>query len=298
MNILEFKEVTKLYGKKKALNGLTFSLAEKKITGLIGRNGAGKTTILKIAAGFIRPTSGEVRVFHENPFNNLKVSANLIFIDENMNLPSSMTLDEIFETAGDFYPNWDQELASKLLDYFSLHPKSTHDQLSKGMKSTLHAILGLAARCPLTIYDEPTNGMDAGVRKDFYRALLKDYLAYPRTILVSSHHLTELEDLLEDLLLIKEGTKLLHLPVEELRDYAIGISGEEGLVGSWLGEQEVFHKIRTGYGGMYAVVRNTISEEQKQSAIRSGLSFSKVALEDICSFLTDKRKGGIDDVFS
>ena len=66
-------------------------------------------------------------------------------------------------------------------------------------------IIGLAARCPLTIFDEPTTGMDAAVRKDFYRALLKDYIAYPRTIILSSHHLEEIEDLLEDVLLIHDG---------------------------------------------------------------------------------------------
>src|SRR5574342_156787 len=105
MTVLEFQSVTKSYGKKKALDDLTFSLGENKITGLIGRNGAGKTTMLKIAAGFMKETSGDVRVFGEHPFNNLMVSANMIMIDNDMNIPNALDLEEVMASAADFYPN-------------------------------------------------------------------------------------------------------------------------------------------------------------------------------------------------
>ena len=152
-------------------------------------------------AGFFRETSGEIEVFSETPFNNLNVSANTIYMDDQMTFPASLNLAELLEEAERFYRNWNAELADGLLDYFSLNPKQLHNKLSKGMKSTFQMIFGLSERCALTIFDEPTSGMDAGVRKDFYRALLKDYIAYPRTIILSSHHLNEIEDLMEDVLL-------------------------------------------------------------------------------------------------
>ncbi|MEH7444120.1 ABC transporter ATP-binding protein [Bacillus sp. JJ1122] len=298
MSVLEFNMVTKAYGKKKALDDLTFSLGENKITGLIGRNGAGKTTMLKIAAGFIKETSGDVRVFGEHPFNNLMVSANLIMIDNDMNLPAALNLEELLETAAYFYPNWDMKLARNLSDYFSLHPKQTHAGLSKGMKNTFNAILGLAARCPLTIFDEPTNGMDAGVRKDFYRALLKDYIAHPRTIIISSHHLSEVEDILEDILLLKDGKQFLHMPVEELREYAVVVSGKEEAVNHWIRGHEVFHKSEESFGRTFGVIRNELSDDQIAAAIKSGLEFSTISNEDLCLYLTSQEKGGIDDVFN
>lgn len=298
MSVLEFNMVTKAYGKKKALDDLTFSLGENKITGLIGRNGAGKTTMLKIAAGFMKETSGDVKVFGENPFNNLMVSANMIMIDNDMNMPTALELEEILHSAADFYPNWDMELAKKLFDYFSLHPKQTHAGLSKGMKNTFNAILGLSARCPLTIFDEPTNGMDAGVRKDFYRALLKDYIAHPRTIIISSHHLSEVEDILEDILLLKDGKQFLHMPVEELREYAIVVSGKEEAINNWLRDHEVFHKSDVSLGRTYAVIRNDLSDDQIAAAMKSGLEFSTISNEDLCLYLTSQEKGGIDDVFN
>ena len=298
MSVLEFEGVTKTYGKKKALDNLTFSLGENKITGLIGRNGAGKTTMLKIAAGFMRESSGEVKVFGEHPFNNLTVSANMIMIDNDMNLPAALNLGELLETAADFYKKWDMKLARNLLDYFGLDPKQTHNGLSKGMKNTFNAILGLAARCPLTIFDEPTNGMDAGVRKDFYRALLKDYIANPRTIIISSHHLNEVEDILEDILLLKDGKQFLHKPIEELREFAVVVSGKEGAMKNWLRGHEVFHKSDTEFGRTYAVIRNDLSDDQIAAAMKNSLEFSTISNEDLCLYLTSQEKGGIDDVFN
>ncbi len=298
MSVLEFENVTKTYGKKKALDELTFSIGENKITGLIGRNGAGKTTMLKIAAGFMRESSGEVRVFGENPFNNLAVSANMIMVDNDLNLPASLNLGELLDTAASFYPNWDMKLARNLVEYFRLDLEQHHTGLSKGMKNTFNAILGLASRCALTIFDEPTNGMDAGVRKDFYRALLKDYLANPRTIIISSHHLNEVEDILEDILLLKDGKQFLHMTVEDLREYAVVVSGKEEVLNSWLSGHEVFHQSSAGFGRSYAVVRNDLSEDQITEAMKNSLEFSVISNEDLCLYLTSQEKGGIDDVFN
>jgi len=298
MSVITCKDVTKRYGSTKALNSLSFTIDEKKITGIIGRNGAGKTTILKILAGFMESTSGNVRVFDENPFNNIMVSANSIFIDDQITLPSTLNLSEILETARNFYENWDTNLAKGLFEYFSFDPTHYHGKLSKGMKSTFNMILGLSSRCQLTIFDEPTSGMDAAVRKDFYRALLKDYIAYPRNILLSSHHLDEVEDLLEDVLLIKDGQMYLHLPISELKEYATGIKGKTDTLEKWIWNKEVIYKTSLGANSSYAVVKNnsTVSIDL-QNARHAGLDISSVSASDLCVYLTSKNNGGIDDVF-
>jgi ABC-2 type transport system ATP-binding protein len=297
MNVVDCRGLSKVYGRTKALNDLTLTIEENKITGLIGRNGAGKTTLLKIIAGFIRETSGEVKVFSEEPFNNLYVSANVIYINDQMNFPTALSLKEILNVAATFYENWDHELAIRLFDYFSFHPTQQYNDLSKGMKSTFNMIVGLSARCALTMFDEPTTGMDAAVRKDFYRALLKDYLAYPRTILLSSHHLDEIEDLLEDILLLKDGKEYLHMPIADLKVWGIGIQGLTANVKEWIQDREVIHSKIIGLDHMYAVVRNDFSEYEKQQALEAGLSITPVSSSDVCVYLTSKTKGGIDDVF-
>lgn len=297
MNVIQCEKLNKKYNSSHALKNLSFAIEENKITGLIGRNGAGKTTLLKLIAGFSQPSSGKVMVFSEVPFNNLKVSQNLIFIDDNMTLPQSISLLDILYAASDFYENWDMELAKRLFDYFSFNPNDLQKNLSKGMKSTFHAIIGLAARCPLTIFDEPTTGMDASVRKDFYRALLKDYLEHPRTILLSSHHLNEIDGLIEDVLLIKNGEKYLHISVEELKQFAIGLSGKKIVVDEWTRGKEIIYEKVVGAESAYVVVHNDYMKEDLEKARINGIEISSVAAEDVCVYLTNKTKGGIDDVF-
>jgi ABC-2 type transport system ATP-binding protein len=297
MKVIECRSLTKRYSGKYVLDEMSFSIEENTITGLIGRNGVGKTTLLKIIAGFIKETSGEIRVFNEKPFNSLNVSANSIFVDDAMGIPPSLQLKEVLDAAGKFYPNWNATLAQRLFDYFSFEPWQYHNRLSKGKTSTFNAIIGLASRCPLTIFDEPTTGMDEAVRRDFYRALLKDYIAHPRTIILSSHHIEEMEDILEDVLLLKGGKAYLHLPMTELTKWGIGIKGPANSVRKLIENSEVIHQRSVGNHSMYAVIKNDLSLDEQQEAYLAGLEVSPVPISDLFIYLTNETKGGIDDVF-
>lgn len=299
MKVIECIDLTKTYhSHKKVLDHMNLTIEEHTITGIIGRNGEGKTTLLKIIAGFIKETSGEVRVFSERPFNSLLVSNNTVFVDDQMSFPPSLQLQDLIEAGKTFYPNWDHDLAKKLLNYFSFDLMDYHHKLSKGRKSTFNVIVGLAARCPLTIFDEPTNGMDEAVRKDFYRALLKDYLAHPRTILFSSHHLNEIEDLLEDVLIIKNGKSFLHLPISDLKEWAIGLKGPAEKVREWTKDREVVFENVIGENTWYKIVKNDFSEEELEKMRLSGIEVTGVRASDLCVYFTNDTKGGIDDVFN
>lgn len=297
MNVVECSGLTKTFGSTRAVKDLSFSLAHNKITGLIGRNGAGKTTLLKMIAGYLLPNTGNLQVFSENPFNSIKVTTNLVYVDDDMVLPASMNLSDLLESVSSFYEHWDDKLAKGLFEYFNLNPRQYHINLSKGMRSTFNMILGIAARCPLTIFDEPTIGMDAAVRKDFYRALLKDFMQHPRTIILSSHLLNEIHGILDDILLLKEGEKNLQMPMDELKEYAVGLQGKEGTITELTRTTEVFYQKKLGKDSVYAAVRNRYSEEELHMARLKGVDVSSVATDDLCVYLTAKHKGGIDDVF-
>ena len=139
--------------------------------------------------------------------------------------------------------------------------------------------------------------MDASVRKDFYRALLKDYLAFPRTILISSHHLEEIEDLLENVLLLKDGQSHLHMPISELKEWAIGIKGSTEEVLHWTSGKKILYRNQVGKNGLYAVIKNDFTESELTQAHLDGLDLSSVSSSDLCVYLTSDTKGGIDDVF-
>ena len=297
MTVIECKEVTKILRGTKALDHFSCRIEGDKITGLIGRNGAGKTTLLKLIAGYWRETAGSIEVFSERPFNNLLVSANVIFIQNEMDFPTALNLKELLEVMAGFYQNWDRALAERLFEYFSFSPLQHYKGLSKGMKSTFNMIVGLSARAPLTIFDEPTTGMDAAVREDFYRALLKEYLAHPRSIILSSHHLDEIEDLLEDILLIKQGQELLHLPMSDVKEWAVALEGKVSLVHEWIQNREVLYTKSTGFH-QYAAVRNDFTEAELQQLRLEGVRISPVKASDLCIYLTRDSEGEIDDVFN
>lgn len=296
MTVIQCQNVTKAYGSQIVLEDSNFSIKKNTLTGIIGRNGVGKTTLMKMIAGFIQESSGTLDVFSERPFNSLKVSSNSIFTDDLMLFPQSMRLIDILNECKRFYFRWDHALALRLLDYFGLHPQLKPRVLSKGKKSTFHAIIGIASRSPLTIFDEPTTGMDAVVRKDFYRALLKDYLAHPRTILLSSHHVEEIEDLLEDVLLIHDQKILFHDSVTALQETFLNLTGKEQLLAKHIHRQDIVTSKTTGPYVIWTV-KNQFDNEVLEAMRKDHIRISSVSANDAYIALTQGTKGGIDHVF-
>ncbi|MEL1135461.1 ABC transporter ATP-binding protein [Desulfitobacterium sp. THU1] len=305
MSEIEGLHLTKAYGELHAIQDLSFSIEANTITGLIGRNGAGKTTLLKMIAGHLRPTRGELKVFDQRPFDNLVIAGNTIFVNDSMTFPESFTLQNILKEVATFYPNWNQSIAQGLFDYFQLNPHQCHSNLSKGSKSTFQAVIGIASRCPLTLMDEPTTGMDSAVRKDFYRALLKDYIEYPRTVILSSHLLGELEDILEDILLLDQGTKKLQMSTLDMKQYALGFRGNAQAIEALLRghlrgdtpEEGILRREEFAKGSLYVVVKAENLAVGYERIRRQDVEVMPIALDDLCNYLTAKTKGGIDDVF-
>lgn len=297
MTVISMKHVSKNYSRIAALTDLTVKIEENVITGIVGRNGAGKTTLLKMIAGFQKATKGELRVFEEKPFRSLLVSANSIYIDDAMSYPGSMKLHELLDEFNRFYANWNEELAVRLMEYFSIPLNTRHRFLSKGKRSTFNAIVGIAARCPLTIFDEPTTGMDTAARNDFYRALLKDYIAFPRTILLSSHYIDEMKDVLEDLLVIHRKRIRYHGSISDLQEAHLSIRGSsEQLSGATLGKT-IVSKTTRGLQEEW-IVENNFSDAERAELNRQGITNLTVSLNDAYLALTEQPRGGIDDVFN
>lgn len=297
MTVIQLNGVGKSYFSREVLKDIQLEMEANRLTAVIGRNGVGKTTLLKMIAGYKKVSHGELFVFGESPFNSLRVSANSIFIDDALKFPEAMSLQEILKEAARFYPNWDAELANRLLQHFQLSMRMKHRQLSKGKKSTFNAIFGIAAHAALTIFDEPTTGMDAAVRKDFYRALLKDYINHPRTILLSSHHLEEIEHLVEDVLLIHDKEIRYYGSIIELQEMFVSVKGNPEKLSFYVENQRIVDRYTVGPFSEW-IVEGTFSEQEIQRMEADGLRISAVNANDAYIALTGQSKGGIDDVFT
>jgi len=230
MTVIEVSDLTKRYRDTLALDGVNLTLAENTIYGLLGRNGAGKTTLMSILTAQNFATSGRVRVFGQDPFENPAVLSRMCFVRESQKYPDDATPRHALRMARLFFPRWDQDLADELVDQFQLPMKRTIKKLSRGQLSMVGVIIGLASRAELTFFDEPYLGLDATARQIFYDRLLADYAEHPRTVVLSSHLIDEVANLIERVILIDRGAILLDDDTDAVRDRATTIVGDAAAV--------------------------------------------------------------------
>ena len=171
--------LTKRYGTFTAVDAVDFTLEENRIYGLLGRNGAGKTTVMQMLTGQIFPNGGELEVFGRAPAEHADVLRRLCFIAESQRYPDSFHASHVLKAAPWFFENWDAEFAERLVDDFRLPLKRYIKKLSRGQLSAVGVIVGLASRAPLTFFDEPYLGLDAVARQIFYDRLLRTMPSTP-----------------------------------------------------------------------------------------------------------------------
>jgi len=289
-HVIETVDLCKYYGAKAAINKLNLTIPDGRIIGLIGRNGSGKTTLMKLCAGQLDATEGHVNVFGNAPIDNLKTLSNVVYTFHGYAYPGRLKLQEILSNYALMFKDFDLVFAKKLLNYFDLRTTLKFRELSQGMASIFNFACGLACRCRLTMFDEPLSGMDVTVRKAAYEVLLRDYAEYPRTIIISSHMLAELERILSDILLIDEGRLVLFENIDDLRQGAYRIEGEKTDVDAFSsGRQVIYYKngIRCE-----AVIKETLETSTQAEAASYRLQVSNVRPEDLCIYLTRENKEG------
>lgn len=277
---IEAIDLTKVYRQTTALDQVSLGIEKNTICGLLGRNGAGKTTLMSILAGQELKTSGQARVLGADPFENAAVLAQLSFARENQKYPEEFKVSHVLRTAPWFYAGWDAEFARRLVGEFRLPLKTPIKKLSRGQLSAVAIVVGLASRAPVTFFDEPYLGLDATARGIFYDLLLQDYMDHPRTILMSTHLIDEAANLLEHVVVLQDGRKILDSSVEEATASAFTLSGTATAVAEATDARKV---LRTqALGGLRSVTIAGAPDERLYADARaSGLEVGAVTLQEL-----------------
>jgi ABC-2 type transport system ATP-binding protein len=228
-----------------ALDNVSLAVEPGTVTGLLGRNGAGKTTLMRIVTGLEFPTVGAVRVFGEAPAENDAVLRRMVFVREEQAYPDIRVCHAI-RAASWFYPNWSQDLARQLLTDFDLPLQRRLRKLSRGMRSAVGIVIGLAARAELTLFDEPYAGLDAVARQLFYDRLLAEIAERPRTVVLSTHLIDEVADLLEHVVMLDHGRVVVDAPADDVRGTVMTVSGPATAVEEFVAGRPVWHRQRLG----------------------------------------------------
>ncbi len=215
--LLEANGLYKYYARKKqpALNGLSLAIPEGRITGLLGPNGSGKTTFIKLINGLLTPTSGTLTIDGQVPGTGTREL--IAYLPERTFLQSSMRVRELVAFFSDFYTTFSAEKAYDMLSSLQIDPQARLKTLSKGAREKVQLILVMSRDARLYILDEPIAGVDPAARDYILKTILSNYSEHA-TVLLSTHLISDVENLLDDVILIRNGTVLLYAPAEQVRE--------------------------------------------------------------------------------
>jgi ABC-2 type transport system ATP-binding protein len=216
--VVDVNDLSRSFGGKTALDGISFRATAGQVYGLVGSNGAGKTTLLKHLLGLWRATTGSVRVFGLDPVRDpVGVLSRIGYLSEERDLPEWMRVDELMSYTQAYHPTWDASYARELLETFALDPAKKIKELSKGMRAQAGLIAAVAHRPELLILDEPSSGLDAVVRRDILDAVVRAVADDGRTVIFSSHLLDEVERMSDHVTMIQNGRVTLSGALDDVR---------------------------------------------------------------------------------
>lgn len=283
---IELKNVTKAYGGVRALDSVSVRFSEGKIYGLLGANGAGKTTMLNIITNRIYADSGEVLIYGENAPGNDRALGKVYMMAEANLFPDSMKVEGALKLTQSFYPGFDMDYAMSVAQKFALPVKKKVKALSTGYASIFRLTLALSSNAPYVIYDEPVLGLDAQHRDLFYRLLMEKCAEGEQTAILSTHLIQEAANLISHAVIIKKGRIIRDAPAEELSGAAYTVSGPAVRVDEYIAGRQGLLSV-TSIGGL----KTASFEGEPDRNIPDGLEVSGIGLQDYFISLMNEEEG-------
>lgn len=282
MNSIELIGISKDFGSVKALDDINLTFEEGKIYGLLGRNGAGKTTMLKIIYEMIYPSAGTVRVDGHMIDGDDTALGKMFFVGEKNYFPEDMTVAKAFYWMKEFRNEFDPAYANRLAGAFGLKTKKKIKSLSTGYASIFKNILALASNAQYLLLDEPVLGLDANHRDMLYKFMIEKYSEKPFTAIISTHLIEEVASVIEHVVIIKDGRIIRDEPRETLLDSGYSVSGKAETVREFINGRKVLGTDTLG-GFETAYVLG----EYSKSTLPEGLEISKMDLQRLFIQLTN-----------
>ena len=214
-NIVEIRDLSKQYMRTKALDNVDLNIKQGRIVGILGPNGSGKTSLMKIIAGILRQTRGEILIDGLVPGPATK--AIVSYLPDRNFLYRWMKIDDAINFFRDFYEDFDEDKADELLSFMNLDRGMKIDALSKGMHEKLNLTLVLSRKAKLYVLDEPIAGVDPVARDQILDAIIKNY-NNNSTMIITTHLVRDIESVFDEVIFLKEGVVILQGNAEELRE--------------------------------------------------------------------------------
>ncbi|MGN0553999.1 MAG: ABC transporter ATP-binding protein [Oscillospiraceae bacterium] len=214
-SLVECKNITKKYGNKVALYDFSISIGRGRIIGLLGSNGSGKTTFIKLLAGLLTPMYGEITI--DGKPIGIETKKIISYLPERTYLNPDFTVKETISLFSDFYKDFSVETAEKMVSDLGINPKNRIRSMSKGMREKIQLILVMSRQAELYLLDEPMGGIDPAARDFIIKTIISNYNENS-TVIISTHLISDIENLLDEAIFIKNGELYLHKEIDEIRE--------------------------------------------------------------------------------
>lgn len=285
MSIIELKKISKRFGKTEALKDVSMTFEADKIYGLLGRNGAGKTTLINIITNKIFADAGEVLVDGETAVENDRAQGKIYCMTEKNVHPWDMKVRDGFRWAREFNPGFDKDYADNLAEKFKLDTAKKIKNLSSGYNSVFKSILTLASGLPVIIFDEPVLGLDAAHRELFYREMIARYSEKPATVIIATHLIDEVAEVLEQVIILRNGALIVNQPVEAVLELAYSVSGDSSSVDRYIQGKNIIREETIGKFKVATVFQKR--ENGDRARIQElGLDITPARLQEVFISLT------------
>ncbi len=290
--ILKIENVDLKIKKDTILTDISLELKAGKIYGLLGRNGAGKTSLLSLIASYRKATNGSITLNGKKVYEQDDVMQHINFLyNPKETSAENDKITEYIESGSIFRNDFDKKYAYRLLEKFDIDTDKAYSALSQGQQAAVTATLGLASLSKVTIFDEVTNGMDAPTRELFYSEVLEAANREERIIILSTHIISEMEHLFDEIIMIHKGQVLLQESTDELLEKGYTVAGKAERVRAFTENKNV---INVKFLGALQIdtVLGTVTPEEMEIAADDHLDISPLKLQEMFISLTDKQKDG------
>ena len=253
--MIEVVNLTKTYGKYKALDGLNLHVKQGSVFGLLGPNGSGKTTLIKHLVGVFQNETGTIKIEGKDVFDNAEVKGEVIYIPDDVFFFSQYSILETANFYASLYPNWSWERFETLKQAFPIDVKRRVTKLSKGMQKQVAFWLSICARPKVMILDEPVDGLDPVMRKKVWNLVLQDVVEYGTTVLVSSHNLRELEDICDHVGIMFNGKMMIERELDNMKSdiHKLQLAYAGDIPEKILDSESILHQTQSGSVIQYIV---------------------------------------------
>ncbi|WP_342387998.1 ABC transporter ATP-binding protein [Salinicoccus bachuensis] len=289
-SVLEIKNASLDIKKDRILEDITLKMEAGKVYGLLGRNGAGKTSLLSLISSFRKPTRGVVTIDGQDPYENAELMPKVDFLYEVDYSEEYRTPEDFCRMTKRYKQDFDIDYAYALFDGFRIDRKKALNRMSKGQQAAVNAVLGLASNSPITIFDEVTNGMDAPSREYFYQKVLEANARTPRIMILSTHIVSEMEYLFDEVIIIHQGRLMLQEPLDIFLERGFRVTGPKEKVEHFTREMDVLATESLG-PTQSDMVLGHLEETQMKDAKSRYLNITPLKLQELFIRMTEDREG-------